>query len=102
MEKYERENTIKTSVLFKISGSASDPYNSEVNINVIRPDGSYLLSGQSAIRNDTGSYKYFISSSSNDTLGIYTIVWKAQHDVGGSQGLMPLTQRDYFQLVQCD
>jgi len=102
MDKYERESTIKAEITFKVSGSNTDPYDNSVNVNVIRPNDTYMYSGATATRLDTGEYRYFISSNTSDMLGIYTIVWKAEHDVGGTQGLMPLVQRDYFQLVMYD
>ncbi len=101
MDKYERGNTIKADITFKISGSAADPYNNAVTVDVLNPDDTNLITSGIATRTDTGEYKYFFSSNATSDLGIYTIVWKAQHDTG-TQGLMPLTQRDYYQLVQCD
>jgi len=102
LPKYERGNTIKTDIDFKSDDVLEDPYDDIAYVDVIRPDGTYLMTDVSGTRDGEGEYHYYISTNSTDILGIYKIVWKAQHDVGGAQGLMPLRQRDTFQLVDVD
>ena len=102
LTKYERGNTIKTEIDFKSDGVLANPYNSVATVDLIRPDGVYLYSGHSATHDGTGEFHAYISTNSCDPLGIYKIVWKANDDVEGGQGLMPIVQRDTFQLVEVD
>jgi len=99
---YERGNTIKSDIDFKSAGVLTNPYADTAKISVIRPDGTYLYSSATANYDGTGEFSYYISTNSSDPLGIYKIVWYAQDDVGGSQGLMPVIQRDVFCLVDVD
>jgi hypothetical protein len=102
LEKFERKNTIQADVTFQTGGVDTDPYNNEVYISVIKPNGNYMMKGESAARTGTGDYRYYISTQSTDPLGIYIVQWSGQHDTGGSQGYVPLVQRDAFQLVDTE
>ena len=102
LTKYERKNSIKCDVTFQTGGVDTDPSGNKVYLSVIRPDNTYLYSSVSATRTDTGDYRYYISTNSSDPLGIYRIEWKGWHDVGGSQGNLPIIQRDAFSIVDTE
>ena len=102
LTKYERGNTIKTEIDFKSDGVLANPYNDTATVDVIKPDNTYLYIDLATTHDSIGEFHAYISTNSTDPLGIYQIVWKAQDDVGGAQGLMPIVQRDTFQLVDVD
>jgi len=102
VSKYERGNTIKIDVAFKSDGVNTDPSGNKAWFHIIRPDGAYLYSSQLASRVDTGQYRYYISTSASDPLGLYIIQWYAYHNLGGSIGVMPIVQRDVFQIVDTE
>jgi hypothetical protein len=99
LSKYERENTIKTDVDYKMSGAYTDPSGNVSYIHVIKPDGTYLVSGGNGIRDSTGQYHYFFKAGETDPLGIYVIEWYAYHNLGGGFGNMKLVQREPIQIV---
>ncbi len=102
LDKYERCNTIKADVTFQVSSSPTDPSGNKAWVSVVKSDGNYLYSSQSASRTGTGTYRYYISTNSTDPLGVYVILWKGYHNTGGSQGALPIYQRDAFQLVDVE
>jgi len=102
LPKYERKNTIKADITFKSNGVNTDPSGNTAFITVYRPDGAQLFSETKASRVDTGVYRYYISTNASDPLGIYIVQWRAYHNVGGTQGYLPIIQRDAFQLVDTE
>ena len=102
VSKYERGNTIKIEATFKSNGANTDPSGNKVWFHIIKPDGTYLYSSQLAERVDTGQYRYYISTSSTDPLGLYIVQWYAYHNLGGSIGSMPIVQRDVFWIVDTE
>jgi len=99
LTKYERSNTIKTEVDFKMSGNLTDPSGNNAWIHVIKSDGTYLISGGAGTRTGTGEYKYFFQTDGADPLGVYVVEWYGYHYLGGSYGTKKLVQRDAIQIV---
>ena len=99
---FERNNTIKADVTFKVGSTDTNPSGSKAWISVIDSDGTYLYSSQAATNTGTGTFRYYISTNTADPLGVYVVLWTAYHDVGGSQGNMPIYQRDAFQIVDVE
>ena len=102
LSKYERCNTIKADVTFKVAGTATNPSGTKAWISVVKSDGSYLYSSQAASNTGTGTFRYYISTNAGDPLGVYVVLWRGYHNVGGSQGALPIYQRDAFQLVDVE
>jgi len=102
LQKYERGNTIKSDVDFKMSGNLTDPSGNLAWIHVLKSDGSYLVSGGAGVRDGTGEYHYFFRPLDADPLGIYVIEWYGYHHLGGSFGAMKLVQRDAIQVVDVE
>jgi len=99
LDKYERGNTIKTYVDFKMSGNLYDPSGNLAWIHVLKSDATYLISGESGIRDSVGEYHYFFESADDDPLGIYIVEWYGYHDLGGSFGAKKLKQRNQIEIV---
>jgi len=100
MDKYERGNTIKSDIDFKIGSVLTDPSGSKAYVTVYKSDGSILVNNSGATKDDTGEYHYYFKTESTDPLGIYIVQWKGYHSLGGSYGYMPIIQRDLIQI--CD
>jgi len=107
---YERKNTIKTEVDFQSGGSPTDPSGSKAFVQVIKPDGTYLVGnsaiGSGASRTGVGTYEYYFNTSPTDPLGIYVINWYGYHDLGTIDsvyyGFKKISQRDAIQVVDTD
>lgn len=99
---YERGNTIKSDVDFKMNGVLTDPSGNIAYIHVIKPNGTYLLSGQQATRSGVGEYVYYFQTEWTDPLGIYVIQWYGYHNLGGSYGYKRIVQRDAIQIVDTE
>jgi len=102
LSKFERGNTIKTEVDFKVGSVLTDPSGSVAWVDIIKSDGTYLVQSSGATRDGTGEYYYYFTPASTDPLGIYVIVWKAYHNLGGDYGTKEIIQRDAVQLVDVD
>jgi len=103
MEKYERKTTIKSEIDYKSDGTLTNPSGSVATVSVIKPDGTYLISGESATHSGTGEFYHYFDTSSSDPLGIYIVEWKAtSENLGGTYGYKPITQRKYFNVVDTE
>lgn len=102
LPKYERGNCVKTSIDFEMNGNLTDPSGQTAFFHVIKPDGTYLVSGQEADRDDTGEYSGYFETTSSSPLGIYVIQWYGYHSLGGSWGYKRLVQRDDIQIVSTE
>ena len=102
LDRYERGNTIRADVDFKSSDTLTDPSGSKAFVDVLKSDGTYLVNNSGATRDGTGEYHYFFDTTSTDPLGVYVIVWRGYHNLGGSYGYKPIIQRDAFQLVDVE
>ena len=91
---YERGNTIKTEVDFKMDGVLTDPSGNTAFVDVIKSDGTYLVKDAVGTRDGTGEYSYYFETTTSDPLGIYIVIWKGMHDLGGSYGYKNIVQRD--------
>ena len=104
LSKFERRSTIKSTMTFKdANGNLLDPSGNRAFISIIKPNGDYLVSGQSAARISTGTYEYYFTTSDTDPLGIWVVYWYAYspHIVRGGIdfGYPRIAQRDSIQLV---
>lgn len=102
MENYERKNTIKSEVDLKIGSTLTDPSGNTAFVSIIKPDGTYLVSGATASRDGTGEYYYYFNTESTDPLGLYVIEWKGYHTLGGSYGYKPIIQRSVINVVDTE
>lgn len=102
ISKYERNNTIKTEVDFKVGTTLTDPSGSKAFVSVIRSNGTYLASSASTTREGTGEYYYYFSTTDTDPLGIYIVEWKGNHSLGGIYGYKPIIQRSVINIVDVD
>jgi len=102
LNKFERGNTIKVEADFKMNGVLTDPSGSKAFIDVIKPDGSYLVSGATTTRDGTGEYHYYFQTDFSDPLGIYIVQWYGYHNLGANYGYKRLVQRDAIQIVSTE
>ena len=105
--KYERGNTIKTEVDFKMDGVLHDPSGATnspcgVTVSIYKSDGTTLIESANATRDGTGEFYYYFTTSDTDPLGLYRIVWEANHDLGGAYGYMPIIQREVVNIVDTE
>jgi len=99
LTKYERGNTIKTEIDWKSSGVLTDTSGNKSFVDVLKPDGTYLVSGGAATRDDTGEYWYVFNTSYTDDLGIYRITWRGHTLIAGGYGYKPVSQKSQIQIV---
>jgi len=109
LDSYERGNCVKADVEFKMNSVYTDPSGNKAFVNVIKPDGTYLVgngSGATASRTGVGTYSYYFDTSSTDPLGIYVVQWSAYHSLGTIDGITygykPIIQRDSILIVDTD
>ena len=102
LSKYERGNTIKTEIDFKMNNVLTDPSGNTAFVHVIKSDGTYLISSATASRDGTGEYYYYFEPELTDPLGVYIIQWYGYHNLGGSYGYKRLVQRDAIQIVDTE
>jgi len=107
LSKYERGNTIQSTITFKQNDVATDPSGGTAGtarayITVYKPDGTTLFTEASGTRTSTGTFRYYIPTDPTDPLGIYVVQWRAMHNVGGAQGYLDIYQRDAFQIVDVE
>jgi hypothetical protein len=98
LSNYERGNCIKTDVDFRFDDTLTDPSGNKAYVDVIKPDGTYLVQDGSATRDSTGEYSYYFETSSTDPLGVYVVVWKGMHNLGG-YGYKNIVQRRAINIV---
>ena len=107
---YERNNTIKASVVFKDSNDTpTDPSGNKAFLEVIKSDGTSLIgngSGATASRTGTGAFEYYFNTATTDPLGLYVLSWHGYHNIGAVDGIdygyQKITQRDAIRLVDTD
>jgi len=102
LTKYERKNTIRSDVDFKVSDVLTDPSGSVAYVHVIKSDGTYLISGGSGVRDSTGEYHFFFATGETDPLGVYVVEWYGWHNLGSSFGTKRIVQRDAIQIVDVE
>jgi hypothetical protein len=96
---YERGNCIKTEVDFKMNDVLTDPSGNVAFVDIVEPDGTYLVQDAATTRDGTGEYSYYFETTSTDPLGIYVVVWKGMHNLGGSYGYKNIVQRKAISIV---
>lgn len=101
---YERGNCLKTEVDFKMNDVLTDPSGGTntpcgVTVDVIKPDATYLVSSGIASRDGTGEYSYYFETTNSDPLGIYVVVWKGMHNIGGNFGYKNIVQRRAINII---
>jgi len=97
---FERENTFKSTVTFTSGSTYIDPVSNLAYIDVIKPDGTYLIQGESGQRVSEGIYQYYFSTSSTDPLGLYIIDWYGTFSYDTPWGNMPKHQREVVRIVK--
>jgi len=94
---YERESTFKSTVTFQSGSVNVDPSGNLANIKVYQPDGLLYISATGAKDSD-GVYHYYISTSTNNPLGIYTIDWYGSFYYDSIFTYMPRHEKESFTL----
>jgi len=102
LTKFERGNTFKTTVTFTSGSTNIDPSGNKAFLDVYKPDGTMLLQGVSGSRVSTGVYHYYISTDSNDPLGIYIIDWKGMFNYGFPWTYQWKHQKNTIQLLEVE
>jgi hypothetical protein len=93
LTRYERGTTFKTTGTFKSGTTLVDPVGNIANIDVYDSTG-FLYISDSGTRDSTGTYHYYVSTSSTDDLGIYIIDWNGLIDYGAIFGNQPYHDRN--------
>lgn len=101
LTKYERGTSFPVSVTFKSGSTAVDPI-SGAYLDVYKADGTSLIAGVSGSHYGTGLFKYFISTTSTDPLGVYYSEWYGKVDMGSRFGDQPRKYRTEFQIAKFD
>jgi len=99
MNQFQRGNTLKASIELKASNVFADVLGNNMNVNIYKPDGTYLISGATADRTNVGRYEYYFNTQDSNPLGIYVIEWKGIQPLGGAE-VLPLVKRSIIQLVE--
>ena len=99
LSNYERGNCIKSEVDFKMDNTYTDPSGNVAYVDVIKPDGTYLVSAGTASRDSTGQYHYYFETANSDPLGIYVVVWKGMHNLGGTYGYKNIINRRAINII---
>jgi len=102
LSKFERHNTIKTEIDFKMNDTLTDPSGSVAFVDVIKSDGTYFIEDASTTRDGVGEYSYYFTPSETDPLGVWVVIWHGYHNLGGSYGYKKITQRDAIQVVDVE
>jgi len=98
VSKFERGNSIKSTVTFKSGNTLTDPSGNKAYISVIRPDDTYLVSCQTANRDGIGTYHYYFETSLTDPLGLYLIEWYGYSYLGGNY--KKILDRESIEIVE--
>ena len=72
LAKKERGNTFRSYVVWKSGSSYTDPSSNMSYFEVYKPDGTLYYS-ESGLKNSTGIFDYYVSTQTDDSLGIYKI-----------------------------
>ena len=99
LSSYERNNTIRTDIDFKMSDVFTDPSGSKAFVDVIKSDGTYFIQDATTSRDGVGEYHYFFTPTEEDPLGVWVIIWHGLHNLGGVYGYTSLVQRDAINIV---
>ena len=102
LSKFERNNTIKSEIDFKMSDVLTDPSGSKAFVDIIKSDGTYFIQDASGSRDSTGEYHYYFTPASTDPLGVWVIVWHGYHNLGAAYGYKRITQRDAIHIVDVE
>lgn len=99
MDKWERQSTWKSQVVYKSSNTAIDPSGSIAFIDVYDAEDNLILSN-SGQRTSTGTYIYYVSTQSDDPLGIYRVRWRALFDYSGRWDYSPKYDTEVVQICK--
>ena len=101
LTKFERETTIRTTVVFKSGSIAVDPSANKAYVDIYSPDGSYLEQGEGS-KDSTGTYRYYFSTEPTDLLGLYVIDWWGHFYYGSAYGYKEKHNREVIWLVNVE
>ncbi len=99
LDKWERQNIFRTSVTWKSGNVEISPSGNMSFLDVIKSDGTYLVYGDSSQKDSTGTFKYYVSASSTDPLGIYIMDHYAYFSYPGRWGYQK--KHDKFAVQMC-
>lgn len=92
---YERETTFLSTITFLSGSTEIDPVDNMAYIKVYDPDNNLYIS-DSGVKDSTGVYHYYISTSSDSPLGIYQIDWYGNFFQDSIFGNMPKHEKECF------
>lgn len=90
---YERLNSFKSTVTFYSGSTAIDPSGNLAYIDVFDPNNALYIH-DSGVKASTGTFYYWISTSSVNDLGIYRIRWYGSFYVDSTFGYMPRSEEE--------
>ena len=96
--KWERENSIKSSVEWKSGSTYVDPSSNMSFIEVYNPYGTRYIA-DSGIKDATGKYHYYISTQSDAELGLWKIRWYAYFNYGSPFNYLEKSEMEVVNLV---
>ena len=78
INKYQQGETIVLEIEYRnpTTDALTDP--DEVDLTVINPDDTELVTDQDATHGSTGKYSYDINSASDAQIGTYKVRWRAK------------------------
>jgi hypothetical protein len=98
--KWERGNSFKTSVEW-LSGSSTyiDPSSNISTLYVYKPDNTLYFS-HSGVRDGTGLYHYYVSTTSDDLLGLWRLKWSALFTYEEPFSYLEKTDTEVIEMVE--
>ena len=98
--RWERSNTWKTTVEWKSGSTYIDPSGNISTLDVYKADGTHYIS-HSGVRDCTGIYHYYVSTSNDDPLGLWIVDWNGlfTHEDTGTTNWIPKHDKEVVELV---
>jgi len=99
VQKWECGNSFRTDTQW-LSGSVGvDPSGNISTLSVYRPDNTLYFS-HSGVRDGTGLYHYYVSTTSDDQLGLWRIKWSALFSYENPFDWLEKTDTEVIELVE--
>ena len=99
LQKWERTNFFKSQVIWKSGSTEIDPSGNMSFIDVYDPNGDIVIS-ESSQRATSGTYVYYVSTQSDQDLGIWVIDHRAYFDYEHPWNFSQKHNYEPFQLVK--
>lgn len=99
---YEVGSTFKTTVTYKSGTTYVDPSGNMTFLSMKSPDGAVYMTSESGQRTSQGIYKYYVSTQTNDQLGLYTLSWLSYFNYSSPWDYKPKIDRETVSIVSVD